>query len=317
MPLVSPPCPHPPTPAAESIFDGEHLAEALPRLTHLTSLAFDRCELPGGCAAWQRLGRLPAWPACALPASKRHAARCLWFGGLSAARGRRKLHYKHRCKQHAPCRYLALLLRCRRRRRAPPPPTQTSISTHTLTDTAPMHGIFTHHVVRRPHAAFVHPQQTACPARSACSAACASSPLTAARCTLASTYRRLPGQVRGGGVVGGLRGRAGRACWGRATGLWWDARWCVCARESSCSGRAPNLLHILPKHPSEPNQLLMRAPRPPPPPPPPAVLTCLSRLVSLSLSNSQLVTMPLALTGMTSLQVRAAGGGMWACVRGW
>ncbi len=40
---------HPPalTPSAESWFDRSHLETALPRLTLLTSLALDKCELPG------------------------------------------------------------------------------------------------------------------------------------------------------------------------------------------------------------------------------------------------------------------------------
>lgn len=34
--------------AAESWFDRSHLEAALPRLTALTSLALDKCEMPGG-----------------------------------------------------------------------------------------------------------------------------------------------------------------------------------------------------------------------------------------------------------------------------
>ena len=55
---------------SESLFRGAHLAAALPRLTRLTSLALDKCELAGGrlgggCAAQRRGRSVPrpaAWP---------------------------------------------------------------------------------------------------------------------------------------------------------------------------------------------------------------------------------------------------------------
>jgi hypothetical protein len=42
--------------SAESLFMEEHLAAALPRLTRLTSLALDKCELPGELLAGCQMG---------------------------------------------------------------------------------------------------------------------------------------------------------------------------------------------------------------------------------------------------------------------
>lgn len=88
--FLHPSPPHLPTP--ESLFERAHLSSALPRLTRLSSLALDKCEIHGGFPSELSLltslrilsvrARDPAWvwPAQAV-------GRAVWGGGLLWAGG--------------------------------------------------------------------------------------------------------------------------------------------------------------------------------------------------------------------------------------